>query len=59
MVHGREIRMALLGALVFIVAGSVQGCAGDSLAGPAEPDLKMQADNAERCVELNGVWICK
>ena len=59
MAQVREIRIALLGALVFIVAGSVQGCASDSIAGPAEAQLEAQASDATNCVQLNGVWICK
>jgi hypothetical protein len=55
----REIRIALLGALVFIVAGSVQGCASDSIAGPQEAQLEAQTSEGDSCVQVNGVWICK
>lgn len=59
MIKTREIRIALLGALVFIVAGSVQGCASDAIAGPGDSQLEAQTAEAGVCIEVNGIWICK
>jgi hypothetical protein len=58
MIRGREIRTALLGALLFVVVGSVQGCASDAVVGP-EPERAQLNETADDCFEANGVWICK
>lgn len=58
MIRGREIRTALLGALLFVVVGSVQGCASDAVVGPA-PEQAQMTEVDDHCFEANGVWICK
>lgn len=56
MIRPREIRIALTGALLFLVLGMVQGCASEGVTGP-EP-MQASTDEAPECIELNGVWIC-
>ena len=60
MIRAREIRIALVGALLFVVAGTVQGCASD-VSAPESLDARLQA-NAEaddQCFQSNGVWYCR
>lgn len=57
MIRAREIRIALLGSLLFLFGGLVQGCTSEAVTGP-EP-LQASTDETVNCFELNGVWICR
>jgi len=63
MVGKRELRLALVGALAFLLLGSLQGCGTDTVSGPT--DFRIEADVRDTlpstqggCIWLNGVWVC-
>lgn len=63
MIRPREIRIALIGALLFIVGGMLQACASDRLLAP-EPETQVQVLSTDEaaeptCVLVNGRLVCK
>lgn len=60
MIGKREIKLAVTGAVLFLIVGAVQGCASDEVTGPTAVRAQYAEGDTIKpiCQMINGTLVC-